>query len=731
MSRQRGTHGSLPSKAALARFINDSPGRIGRREIMRAFNLDAGDRPALKQLLRELADEGLTEPRRAQRPGRAPVLVVEIVAVDDDGLLLATPIAAGSDETLTLVVDKRERPAPGIGDRYLVRRSGEREVRPMKRLPQARASALGIYHSLPGGGRIVSVDRRDRQELPVRPENRAEARNGDLVQAEVMAARRLGLREAKITEVLGSSEAPRAASLIAVHMHGIPDRFPDEVLAEAEQAKPARLTAYREDLRHLPFVTIDGADARDYDDAVCAVPDEQGGFELWVAIADVAYYVRPGSALDTEAARRGNSVYFPDRVVPMLPEAISNELGSLKPQVNRAVMACCMQVGADGAIHRHRFVRGLIRSAARLTYEQMQYAYDGRPDPDVARLMDAVVRPLYGCYRALAAARYRRQPLELDLPELQVFLNVDGEVDRIQPRTRLDSHRLIEDMMIAANVCAAETLEKLKQPCMYRIHDTPPRERLRALRDYVSTLGLSFSAGEAPRPILFNRLLDKAGHTPHAEAVATMVLRSQAQAVYSPDNVGHFGLALGHYAHFTSPIRRYADLLVHRALIAGLGCGPGALSKREGERFVEIGEAISNTERRAMAAERDAMDRYLAAYMASHVGAAFDARITGLNRAGLFVRLQGIGAEGLVPISRLGADRFDHDEKSQALVGRHSGVRYRLGEPVRVTLREATPITGGLLFELVDHAEAPERAGPRAGKRPDYRNLARKKGRRR
>jgi ribonuclease R len=349
----------------------------------------------------------------------------------------------------------------------------------------------------------------------------------------------------------------------------------------------------------------------------------------------------------------------------------------------------------------------------------MQLAYDGRADAYTEPLMDPVVRPLYACYRALAAARHRRQPLALDLPELQVFLNVDGEVDRITPRARLDSHRLIEDMMIAANVCAAETLEKQRQPCMYRIHDTPPRERLRTLRDYVATLGLSFSAGEVPRPMLFNRLLDKAAHTPHAEAVATMVLRSQAQAVYSPDNVGHFGLALSHYAHFTSPIRRYADLLVHRALIAGLGCGPGGLTRHEGERFTEIGEAISNTERRAMAAERDAMDRYLAAYMASHVGAAFDARITGLNRAGLFVRLQGIGAEGLVPISRLGADRFDHDERSQALVGRQSGRRYRLGEPVRVTLREAVPVTGGLLFELVDVAEPVpgRRPGPRQGQR--------------
>lgn len=724
MARRRGEPGALPSKAALAEFINESTGKVGKREIMRAFSLGAKDRVALKHLLNELADDGLVARRRAQQPSKKPVLVVEITAVDHDGDLLGRPIVEGSDEMLRVLVGRQERPAPGVGDRFLVRRVGKRgrmeETRVIKRLPRAAATALGIYQHIPGGGRIVPVDRRDRQELTVRPENRGEARSGDLVQVDVMPARRLGLREGKVTEVLGSADAPRAASLIAVHMHDIPDSFPPDALTEAVDAKPARLTGYREDMRQVPFVTIDGADARDFDDAVHARPLDDGGFELTVAIADVAYYVRPGSALDAEALKRGNSVYFPDRVVPMLPEAISNELGSLKPKVNRAVMACRMHIGADGAIHGHTFLRGLIKSAARLTYEQIQAAHDGRPDDTTGPLMETVVGPLYACWKALAAARFARSPLNLDMPELQVSLNDAGVVETITPRDRLDSHRLIEDMMIAANVCAARELERLKQPCMYRVHDQPTREKLRNLKDYVSTLGLSFSAGEVPRPALFNRLIDKASKTPHAEAVNTMVLRTQAQAVYSPDNIGHFGLALGHYAHFTSPIRRYADLLVHRALIAGLGCGPGGLTKQEGERFTEIGEAISNTERRAMAAERDAMDRYLAAYMASHIDAVFDARITGLNRAGLFVRLVGIGAEGLVPISRLSDDRYEHDERSQALVGRRTGRRYSLGASIRVTLREATPVTGGLLFELEagSEPEAPQRRQkPKAGKR--------------
>ncbi|MEQ9638991.1 MAG: ribonuclease R [Alphaproteobacteria bacterium] len=730
MARRRGETGALPSKAALAEFINETPGKVGKREIMRAFNLGGSDRVALKHLMNELADDGLVARRRAQQPAKKPVLVVEIATVDHDGDLLGRPIVEGSDELLRVLVGRQERPAPGVGDRFLVRRVGKRdgmdETRVIKRLPRAAATALGIFQNLPGGGRIMPVDRRNREELTVRPENRGDAQSGDLVQVDVLPARRLGLREAKVTEVLGSADAPRAASLIAVHMHDIPDGFPPDVLAEAVDAKPARLTGYREDLREVPFVTIDGADARDFDDAVHAVALEAGGFELTVAIADVAYYVRPGSALDAEALKRGNSVYFPDRVVPMLPEAISNELGSLKPKVNRAVMACRMRVGADGAIHGHKFLRGLIRSAARLTYEQVQAAHDGRVDDTTGPLLETVVAPLYACWKALAAARYARAPLNLDMPELQVSLNDAGVVEAITPRDRLDSHRLIEDMMIAANVCAARELERLKQPCMYRIHDQPSREKLRNLKDYVATLGLSFSAGEVPRPALFNRLIDKAAKTPHADAVNVMVLRSQAQAVYSPDNIGHFGLALGHYAHFTSPIRRYSDLLVHRALIAGLGCGPGALTKHEAERFAEIGEAISNTERRAMAAERDAMDRYLAAYMSSHVGAVFEARITGLNRAGLFVRLAGIGAEGLLPISLLADDRYEHDERSQALVGRRTGRRYSLGTSLRVTLREATPVTGGLLFELAEgeQAEAPPR-------RHKAKAVKRQKGRRR
>jgi ribonuclease R len=731
LARRRQASGTLPSKAELARFLQDSPGRVGKREIMRAFRLGAADRVPLKALLRELADEGIVASRRTDRRDHVPVLPVEVAAVDEDGDLLARPLAAGSEEILRLRPDRLQRPAPGVGDRFLVRRVGRRdgveEARIIKRLPKAAATVLGIYHALPTGGRIMPTDRRDRQEFTVRPGNHGEAHSGELVQAEVLPARRLGLREARVVARLGDTESPRAASLIAVHMHGIPDQFPPNTLEEAEAAKPARITGYREDLRQLAFVTIDGADARDFDDAVWARPDEDpanpGGWELVVAIADVAYYVRPESALDEEALRRGNSVYFPDRVVPMLPEAISNELGSLKPQVNRAVMACRMWLDAGGRKRRHVFVRGMIRSAARLTYEQVQAARDGRPDDATGPLIDAVVRPLYGCWAALAKARREREPLELDLPELQVTLNEAGEVTRIAPRPRLDSHRLIEDMMIAANVCAAEELERRRQPCMYRIHDSPTREKLRALKDYVATLGLSFSVGEAPRPQLFNRLLAKAGKTPHMEAVSTMVLRTQAQAVYSPDNIGHFGLALSRYAHFTSPIRRYSDLLVHRALISGIGCGPGGLTDAEAARFGAMGEAISMTERRAMMAERDAMDRYLAAYMVSHVGAAFAARITGLNRAGLFVRLDGIGADGLVPISRLGDDRFEHDDRAQALVGRRHGRRFRLGDRLRVTLREAMPVTGGLLFDLAgeDAGEAPStrkvRRAPYGGRR--------------
>ncbi|HUN51015.1 MAG TPA: ribonuclease R, partial [Candidatus Sulfotelmatobacter sp.] len=563
--------------------------------------------------------------------------------------------------------------------------------------------------------RIQPADKRSRHELVVPVEHALGAVTGEVVLAEVLPGRAYGLKQARVKERLGKIGEPRSLSLMAVHQHDIPTRFSDTALDEAKAAKPVAL-GKREDLRGLPLVCIDPEDARDHDDAVFAEADTDaknaGGWHVVVAIADVAWYVRPGSGLDRDARLRGNSVYFPDRVVPMLPEALSTDLCSLLEAEPRACLAVHMWFDAAGNKRRHRFARGLMRSRATLTYGQAQAAWDGRADDKTAALLDEVIRPLYGAYAALARARDKREPLAIDLPERKVLLGADGYIKAILPRERFDAHRLIEEFMIQANVCAAESLEAMRQPCMYRVHAEPAADKLEALRAFLATLDLNLAKGQALAPRLFNRILAKVAGTPHESLVNEVVLRAQAQAVYSPDNIGHFGLHLGRYAHFTSPIRRYADLLVHRALITGGRLGDGGLSPFDIENFAATAELISNAERRAMAAEREAMDRFTAAFLSARIGADFRGRISGVTRFGLFVKLAETGADGLIPISTLGDDYFVHDETRHALVGRQSGVTYQLGQTVAVRLVEAAPITGGLRLELLDGgAPAAKRRG--------------------
>jgi ribonuclease R len=400
------------------------------------------------------------------------------------------------------------------------------------------------------------------------------AEPGELVLAEVRQGRpRLGLREVRVTERLGAPGGTRTLSLIAIHEHELPVEFSPEALDEATAAGPAEL-GKRTDLRALPLVTIDGADARDFDDAVWAEPDPDpgnpGGWHILVAIADVAWYVRPGGALDRAAFERGNSAYFPDRVVPMLPEALSTGWCSLNPDEDRPCLAAEMWIDGSGKARKHRFLRGLMRSAARLTYEQIQAARDGDREAVAEALHEPAIAPLYGAYESLLEARRARGTLELDLPERRVVLDEAGAVAAIERRERLDSHRLIEEFMIAANIAAARELETRRRPCMYRVHDQPDPVRIEALRQVLDSLDLRLARGQVMRAKLLNRVIERAKAHPAAAMVNMLVLRAQAQALYSPDNIGHFGLALTHYAHFTSPIRRYADLLVHRALIAGL-----------------------------------------------------------------------------------------------------------------------------------------------------------------
>lgn len=726
--------GTVPTKDEVRRFLKETNGPISRREIARAFGIRGSARADLRALLKEMADEGLIDRghrRRYAEPGDLPsVAVLEIYEADEDGALYGRPIAKTDADAppprIVVAPERGNRPALGIGDRVLARlnrTSAGYDARIIRRLAAAPPQIVGVFRHGDGGGRIVATSKRDRDEYTVKPDNSAGAGDGEIVTAEVLPGRRLGLREAKVTERLGASSDAGAASTIAIHTHDIPDRFPDAAVTEATTAGPATPDG-RVDLRAVPLVTIDGPDARDFDDAIWAAPDDdpknKDGWHLTVAIADVAHYVRTGSALDREARKRGNSVYFPDRVVPMLPHELSSDLCSLVPGQDRAVLAVHMTIDKDGRKLSHRFERGLMRSAARLTYEHLQRAQDGAPADLPDGLMQVVVEPLYGAWAALLRGRNAREPLDLDLPEMQVILQ-DGKVTSILPRPRYDSHRIVEDFMIAANVCAAETLEAARQPCMYRVHDEPDREKMRGLKEFLGSLGLNLTLGEQVRPYLFNRVLAKAKDGRHWEAVNQAILRSQAQAVYSADNIGHFGLSLRRYAHFTSPIRRYSDLLVHRALIRGLKLGKDGLTDDEAGDFDGIAEHISNTERRAMAAERDANDRYLAAYMEARIDAEFVGRIGGVSRAGLFVTLSETGADGLVPIRSLPQDYYIVDADRHALIGEHTGRTFQMGETVNVRLREAIPLTGGLILELLsDDSGVTASRRPKGARRPPY-----------
>ena len=502
----------------------------------------------------------------------------------------------------------------------------------------------------------------------------------------------------------------RAVSLIAIHTHGIPSVFRRETEQEAEAAKAATPHG-RENWRHVPFVTIDPPDAKDHDDAVYAEPDNArdnlGGFIVHVAIADVASYVKPGSALDREALARGNSVYFPDRVVPMLPERISNDLCSLRAREDRPALAVRMIIGADGRKRSHTFHRVLMRSVAKLSYQQAQSAIGGRPDEDTEMLVEPVLAPLYAAYETAARARAERQPLDLDLPERKILLKGDGTVDRVITPERLEAHRLIEEFMILANVAAAETLERARVPLIYRVHDEPGMEKVVALREFLATLDIPFQKGGILKPELFNRVLARVKGRDAEQLVNEVVLRTQAQAEYSSENYGHFGLNLRRYAHFTSPIRRYADLIVHRGLVRALKLGNDGLPDSADQKtLAEISAQISATERRAMLAERETADRLIAHFLADRVGANFDGRISGVTRAGLFVKLHDTGADGFVPARTIGDEYFRYDEKGHAMVGSRSGETYRLGDPVTVKLVEAAPVAGALRFEILSEGRS-------------------------
>ncbi len=729
----------LPSKDQIRQWITDNPGLTSKRDIAKAFGLKGDQRAELRRLLTELAEDGTLakSARRFHPVGELPpVALLRVLKPDAAGDLFAEPMEEGVDSQAgrILIIAKRGDPTLAEGDRILGRLTKVDlddytwEARLIRRIGSNPLKVLGIFRKGSEGGRILPIDKGQDKEWRVRAEDDLDARDGELVEAEAIGNRRLGLPQARITGRLGDPTGPRAVSLIAIHQHGIPDQFPDAVIAEADAPRPLAMDN-RADLRDIPLVTIDPADARDRDDAVYAAPDTEpgnpGGHVLWVAIADVAHYVRPGGALDREARRRGNSTYFPDRVVPMLPDILSGDLCSLHDHADRPCLAVRIRINAQGRKLGQSFHRGLMRSRASLEYAQVQRAVDGEPDDRTSPLTETILKPLYAAWRALLLAREDRQPLNLDLPERQIVLSDEGKVTSVAFKDRLDAHRLIEEFMVLANVAAAEELQRLKQPLLYRVHEEPSQDKLNALREVAEASGFTLAKGQVLQTAHLNRLLSQAEGSDFAELLNISTLRSMTQAYYDPKNFGHFGLALKDYAHFTSPIRRYSDLIVHRALIRGHGWGDDGLSAFDMEHLGDTAKQISDAERRSMAAERDTVDRYLAAYLSDRVGATFTGRVSGVQRFGLFIKLDETGADGLIPIRDVGREFFHYDADSQTLSGADTGLLIGIGARVTVRLREAIPVTGGLILELLE-LEAKSLPGGRSARGKPPRRAASK-----
>lgn len=724
----------IPSKPEILEWISNNPTLTAKREIAKAFGIKGADRIDLKRALKELEADGHLEKRKRtyRDPDLLPpVSVLQVQAPTPDGDLFARPLEWHGEgvEPIVLIIARASDPALGDGDRILARLTHVKEddhnyeARLIRRIGTNPVRILGVFRKRSEGGRILPIDKGRDTEWQVADGATHGAKDGELVEAEQAGPKgRMGLPRARIVERLGDPSAPRAVSLIAIHQHAIPDHFPDDVIAEADGVKSIGQKG-REDLREMPLITIDPSDARDHDDACYAQadtdPKNPGGHIVWVAIADVAAYVTPGSALDREARNRGNSSYFPDRVVPMLPDRLSGDLCSLHEGVPRPCVAVQMVLDAHGQKLRHSFVRGLMRSPASLHYLEVQSAVDGHPNDKTGPLLETVLKPLYAAYSALANARKLRQPLELDLPERKVELGEDGTVTSVQFRDRLDAHKMIEEFMVLANVAAAETLIAKKSPLLFRVHEEPSPEKLDSLRETAQAAGFNLAKGQVLKTAHLNRLLNDAAGTDEAELINISTLRSMSQAYYSPSNFGHFGLALLQYAHFTSPIRRYSDLIVHRALISAHGWGNDGLTQDDIERLEATAAHISDTERRSMMAERDTNDRYLASFLSERVGNEFTGKISGIARFGAFVKLDETGADGLIPIRTLGREYFHFDADKGTLMGADTGLTIGIGQRATVRLIEAAPVTGGIGLELLtlDGKAMPKGVSP-AGRSP-------------
>lgn len=682
----------IPSREFILEYLSERGRPATQWELEEEFGLNTeSEQEALRRRLIAMTRDGqlLKNRKSAYGPLENMELIAGRVIGHKDGFGFIAPDAGGDD----LFLSPRQMRKVFHGDRALARVSnidtrGRREAIIVEVLEQNTQQIVGRFYTESGAAFVESANQRITQDILIPPDAQNGAKNGQIVVVAITEqptqhARPLG----KVIEVLGDHMAPGMEINVAIRNHDLPYVWPQDVLLEASRFLPhvpEEALAGRQDLRNLPFVTIDGDDAKDFDDAVFCVPREKSGWTLYVAIADVSHYVRPGTALDKEAYQRGNSVYFPARVIPMLPETLSNNLCSLNPNVDRLVMVCEMTIHATGRIMRHRFYEGVIKSQARLTYQQVHTMMEKQDKRMQKRFPEQVphLKHLYDLFRMLQKARKARGAIDFNLPETKIVFGRDRKIEKIIPYERFDSHRVIEECMLCANICAARFLTKHAEPGLYRVHEGPTEEKLTDLRRFLNELGLKMPGHREPVPGDYAHILRATQDRPDARMIQTVLLRSMSQAIYSPENKGHFGLAYEAYTHFTSPIRRYPDLLVHRSIKRKLNKKNSLQPDVSG--FVKAGEHCSMTERRADDATREVTDWLKCEFMMDKIGQEYAGIISSATNFGIFVELTDIYVEGLVHISALPDDYYQFDPIKHALIGQRAGRRFRLGDSVKI-----------------------------------------------
>ncbi len=699
----------IPSRDEICAAMEQAGGPLTPKALASKLDIHTDPhRRALENRLKAMVRDGQLIRNRAGKLClmRHLDLLTGIVMAHRDGFGFVRP-DDGSDD---VYLPPREMRAVWDGDRVAIRvssdRAGRREGRIVEVLERRTTTVVGHFHTERGIDYVREENERRTEVLIARGE-RGGAKPGDMVQIEIVQhPTERSLAIGRVTKVVGRLDQPGIETEVAILAHGIPSEWPEAVVQAAARIPttvPSRAKQGREDLRKIPLVTIDGADAKDFDDAVYCEPHDEG-WKLIVAIADVSHYVEPDTALDREAQARGTSVYFPDRVVPMLPEELSNGLCSLNPQVDRLCLACEMIVSRQGVVKRSRFFSAVMRSAARLTYEDSAALLDGgKARGTHAKLLPMLVS-LRDVYRAFARARQKRGSIDFDLPETKIELNVQGKVEAIHPVERRETHRLIEECMIAANVEAAKRIRKSRLPSLYRVHEGPDAERLEELILFLRSFGFKVPS-EKLTPKHLADVIERVGGKPEAELVETVVLRSLKQARYQPRNIGHFGLGLGAYAHFTSPIRRYPDLLVHRAIKWSIEHGTSKGFPYSMPEMEQLGERCSRAERRADEAVWDVEEQLKVLYISTRIGEEFNVIVSSVVPFGIFVRVPELKIDGLVHVSSLPRDYYHRDSTGTKLVGDRTGRTYRLTDTLDVRLTNANVEERKIDFALVDREE--------------------------